>query len=77
MTEPAPIYQIHDNGGAAIEESQRRLSRPATNLARRVMSMERQCNGRGSVSLRVVFTGNGEWVLMIDTPGPVEVLGGS
>ena len=76
MTEPAPKYQIHDNSGAAIEESQRRLSRPAANLARRVMAMERECNGRGAVSLRVVFTGNGEWVLMVDRPGPVEVLRG-
>lgn len=50
------------------------LPQRAVNLARRMLELERQCGGRGRVSYDIIML-DGEWLLMVSKPGPVERLG--
>jgi len=50
------------------------LPQRAVNLARRMLELERQCGGRGRVEFQVVMV-DGQWLLMISKPGPIEWLG--
>ncbi len=68
MTEPAPSYTTAPGDDAP------RLPTRAVNLARRLLEMERQCAGRGRIELQVVML-DGQWLLMVSKPGPVEWLG--
>jgi hypothetical protein len=68
MTEPAPSYTPAPGDDAG------RLPTRAVNLARRLLEMERQCAGRGRIELQVVML-DGQWLLMVSKPGPVEWLG--
>lgn len=70
MSEATPQYQT----GPARGEDAGRLPLRAVNLARRVLELERQCGGRGRLELQLVFL-DGEWLLMVSKPGPVEMLG--
>ena len=69
MTEPTPQYQA--NGSAPAAEP---IPRRAANLARRLLDLERQCAGRGRLAFEVVFL-DGEWLLFVSKPGPLERLG--
>ena len=69
MTEPRPQYQTVAPGDDAA-----RLPARAVNLARRVLELERQCAGRGRLELQVIMV-DGEWLLLVSKPGPVERLG--
>lgn len=69
MTEPRPQYQTVAPGDDAA-----RLPVRAVNLARRVLELERQCAGRGRLELQVIMV-DGEWLLLVSKPGPVERLG--
>ncbi len=69
MTEPRPQYQAGAPGDDAA-----RLPVRAVNLARRILDLERQCGGRGRLELQVVFL-DGEWLLFVSRPGPLERLG--
>ena len=69
MTEPTPQYQA--NGNAPTAEP---IPRRAANLARRLLDLERQCGGRGRLAFEVVFL-DGEWLLFVSKPGPLERLG--
>jgi len=71
MTEPTATYQLHDNSGAVLDES---LRREEANLIRRVRQLRRECNGRGRFVIDVVFI-DAATVIMVSTPGTVEVLG--
>lgn len=50
------------------------LPRRAANLARRVMELEKDCNGRGRLSFDIVML-NGEWLLTVSSAGRLERLG--
>ena len=69
MTEPTP--QHHANGNVPTAEP---IPRRAANLARRLLDLERQCGGRGRLAFEVVFL-DGEWLLFVSKPGPLERLG--
>ena len=71
MTETGPQYQA---GPGARGDDAARLPSRAVNLARRVLELERQCAGRGRLAFEVVFL-DGEWLLLVSKPGPVERLG--
>lgn len=62
MTDPAPPAEM--------------LPRRAQNLARRLLQLETQCRGRGRIEIQVIML-DGEWLLTVSQPGPVERLGGS
>lgn len=64
MTEPAPVYTV-----PALE-----IPRRAQNLARRLLQLEAECRGRGRVEIQVIML-DGEWLLTVSQPGPVERLG--
>lgn len=70
MTELPPQYQT----GPARGEDAGRLPTRAANLARRLLELERQCGGRGRLELQVIMI-DGEWLLLVSKPGPVERLG--
>lgn len=70
MTEPQPQYSTRPAAG----EDAGRLPLRAVNLARRVLELERQCGGRGRLELQVIMI-DGEWLLLVSKPGPVERLG--
>lgn len=46
----------------------------AVNLARRALELERQCGGRGRLEFQLIFL-DGEWLLLVSKPGPLERLG--
>jgi hypothetical protein len=71
MTEPRPQYQAST---AARGHDATTLPQRAVNLARRMLELERQCSGRGRVSYEIIML-DGEWLLMVSKPGPVERLG--
>jgi hypothetical protein len=71
MTEPMPDYQA---GRPARGHDAAALPARAVNLARRVLELERQCAGRGRLEIQIVFL-DGEWLLMVSKPGPLERLG--
>ena len=67
--EPRSQYQTTTPGDDAA-----RLPVRAVNLARRILDLERQCGGRGRLELQVIMV-DGEWLLLVSKPGPVERLG--
>ena len=69
MTEPTPQYNV--NGNAPTTEP---MPRRVVNLGRRLLDLERQCGGRGRLAFEVVFL-DGEWLLFVSKPGPLERLG--
>lgn len=72
MTEPRRVSQGNETGGQAPPASPRLPSR-AYNLARRMLDVENQCNGRGRVTVDLVMV-NGIWVLMVGKIEKVEHL---
>lgn len=70
MSEPAPHYSTRPGLGHDAAT----LPARAVNLARRVLELERQCAGRGRLELQVIMV-DGEWLLLVSKPGPVERLG--
>ena len=72
MTEPIPHY--HAPPLPTEHTAASRLPRRAWNLAMRVLELEKATNGRGRVTLQLVFF-NGEWLLAVERPGELERLG--
>lgn len=70
MSEPAPQYTAAVSTPAPGEAFPRR----ALNLARRVLQLERECRGRGRIEIQVIML-DGEWLLTVSQPGPIERLG--
>lgn len=67
MSEPPPAYTPMPPDASA-------LPRRALKLALRVLDLERQCAGRGRLELQVIMI-DGEWLLLVSKPGPLERLG--
>lgn len=73
MSEPTPTYQTERPMRGADMAT---IPPRAADLARRILQLERQCGGRGRVTIEVIFPGGGdEWLMFISKPGPLERLG--
>jgi len=71
MSELPPEY--HATPVGALGHDAHRLPKRAVNLARRLLELERQCAGRGRLTLDLIMV-DGDWLLSVSKPGKVEHL---